>query len=172
MSSGLFRSLFSTARRASKAQGAPRQRELANRNRRLLLEPLEERRLMVVGANAIPTPVLTGAGFDGVVAYDIGTSIFAQSGCTGTLLTTGLHILTAAHCVDNNEVQTIDLGAPTAGSYQLQFGGQTTSAIAFNATSATIDAALEALPTIGVGNVRVTVGTSLTSVDFDVEFAG
>lgn len=55
-----------------------------------------------------------------------------------------------------NEVQTITLdGAPTGGTFTLTFDGQTTSAIAYNASAATVDAALEALSNIGSGDVTV-----------------
>lgn len=45
---------------------------------------------------------------------------------------------------------------PTAGDFTLTFGGQTTVNIAYNATPAQVQAALEALSTIGAGNVEVT----------------
>ena len=57
-----------------------------------------------------------------------------------------------------NEVQTIT-PAPavlTSGDFTLSFGGATTGPIPFNAAGADVDAALEALPTIGSGNVIVT----------------
>ncbi|MFF4547251.1 phage tail protein [Streptomyces sp. NPDC001406] len=56
------------------------------------------------------------------------------------------------------EQQTINLGAATAGTITITFDGQTTASIAFNATAATVQAALEALPNIGVGNIFVTGG--------------
>ena len=50
-------------------------------------------------------------------------------------------------------------GIPAAGStFTLTFNGATTTDIAFDATAADIDTALEALPTIGAGNVAVTGG--------------
>jgi len=56
-----------------------------------------------------------------------------------------------------NEKQTVTIsGSPTGGTFTLSFGGQTTSGIAYNAAAATVEAALEALSTIGAGNVRVT----------------
>ena len=57
---------------------------------RLTVEQLETRVVPIVGAYSIPAPVAPGSGFDGVV--NVG-------GCTGTLLATGRHILTAAHCL-------------------------------------------------------------------------
>lgn len=56
-----------------------------------------------------------------------------------------------------DEVATVTLdGSPGGGTFTLTFGGQVTSAIAYDATAATVEAALEALSTIGQGNVKVT----------------
>lgn len=55
-----------------------------------------------------------------------------------------------------NERQTVTVtGAPTGGTFTLSYGGQTTAAIAYNATSTTVQAALAGLSTIGTGNVSV-----------------
>jgi hypothetical protein len=48
--------------------------------------------------------------------------------------------------------------AATAGTYTLTVAGQTTAPIAWNASTAVIQAALEALSTVGVGNVSVAGG--------------
>jgi len=56
-----------------------------------------------------------------------------------------------------SEVQVITLtSTPTGGTFPLSFSGQTTSAIAWNASAATVDTALEALANIGAGNLSVT----------------
>jgi hypothetical protein len=56
-----------------------------------------------------------------------------------------------------NEVQTVTIsGGPTGGTITLTFDGQTTADIAYNATAATVESALEALSTIGYDNVTVT----------------
>lgn len=47
-------------------------------------------------------------------------------------------------------------GNPTGGTFTLSFGGQTTDPIAFNATAAAVQAALEALSTLDAGDVTVT----------------
>jgi hypothetical protein len=61
--------------------------------------------------------------------------------------------------VGTNEVQTITVtGTPTGGSFTVTFAGATTSAIAYNASAATVQAALEALATIGTNNVACTGG--------------
>lgn len=68
--------------------------------------------------------------------------------------------------VGANETQTITItGSPTGGTFTLTYAGQTTSAIAYNANAATIQAALEALSTIGAGNVNVT-GSGPFTVEF------
>jgi hypothetical protein len=46
-------------------------------------------------------------------------------------------------------------GSITGGTFRLTFNGEQTAAIAFNATAADVDAALEALSTVGAGNVAV-----------------
>lgn len=53
-----------------------------------------------------------------------------------------------------NEVQTLTINA-TGGTFTGTFGGQTTTALAYNATAAVVQAALEALSSIGSGNVAV-----------------
>ena len=56
-----------------------------------------------------------------------------------------------------NEKQVVYLsGPPTGGTFTLTFDGQTTGAIAFDASAATVDTALEALSNIGAGDVGVT----------------
>src|SRR5436853_3648613 len=62
-----------------------------------------------------------------------------------------------AELVGNDEVQTVTLGAGnTGGTFTITFGAQTTSALAFNATAAQVQTALEALSSIGLNNVLVT----------------
>ena len=56
-----------------------------------------------------------------------------------------------------NEVQTATItGAPTGGTFTLTFSGQTTAAIAFNATAAAVQSALEALSNVNPGDIKVT----------------
>lgn len=71
-----------------------------------------------------------------------------------------------------SEVQTITItGAPTGGTFTLTFDGQTTAAIAYNATAATVQTALEGLSKIGAGNVAVT-GGPLPGTALTVTFQG
>jgi hypothetical protein len=58
-----------------------------------------------------------------------------------------------------NEKQTIDITPdPTGGTFTLTWSGQTTAAIAWNASAATVQAALEALSNITPGDIRCTGG--------------
>ena len=53
-----------------------------------------------------------------------------------------------------NAVQTLSIsGTPTGGTFRLTYNGFTTANIAFNASAATVQAALEALASVGTGNV-------------------
>lgn len=78
--------------------------------------------------------------------------------------------------LSTNEVKTITItGTPTGGTFTLTYEGQTTAAIAFNANAAAVQAALEALSTIGVGNVLVAGGPgpgTPWTVTFQGLFAG
>lgn len=83
--------------------------------------------------------------------------------------------------MSTNATYTLTAGAspPTAGTFTLTKNAQTTSGIAFGATPATVKAALEALSTVGVGNVIVTAtvatGAGTLAVGnnvYKVEFVG
>lgn len=61
--------------------------------------------------------------------------------------------------VENNEVQTLSVtGTPTGGTFKLSFKGVTTGVIAFNSTAAALQALLEAVSTVGSGNVLCSGG--------------
>lgn len=71
-----------------------------------------------------------------------------------------------------NEVQTITgTGPPSSGTFTLSFGGQTTAAIAWNASAATVQAALELLTNIGSGNV-LGAGGALPGTPVTITFQG
>ena len=72
-----------------------------------------------------------------------------------------------------NTVQTITLtGAPTGGTFTLSYGGQTTSALAYNINAAALTTALSGLSSIGSGNVLVTEESGAVSGPWTVEFQG
>jgi len=64
-----------------------------------------------------------------------------------------------------NEMQQITIGA-TGGQFRLSFGGAQTADLPFDATGIQIRTALEALPTIGVGNVLVSRFESQVELQF------
>lgn len=71
-----------------------------------------------------------------------------------------------------NEVQTVTItGGPTGGTFTLTFDTQTTSPIAYNATAADVQAALEALSNIEPGDVTCT-GGPLPGTAVTVTFGG
>src|SRR4051794_10883155 len=70
---------------------------------------------------------------------------------SGSLLASGTN---AATLGGTNEVQTVTItGTPTGGTFTLTYDGATTTGIAFNASAATVAAAVAALPNVGTGNV-------------------
>jgi len=73
--------------------------------------------------------------------------------------------------VGTNEKVTLTGGGTGLTSYTLTFGGQTTASIAAAANATAIRQALEALSTIGVGNVLVT-GGPVTSTPVQITFTG
>lgn len=63
---------------------------------------------------------------------------------------------TTAGVANVNEVQTIKLACPSGGTFTLTFSSQTTSTLAYNASTATVQSALQALSSINGANVNVT----------------
>ena len=62
-----------------------------------------------------------------------------------------------------DEQQTVRTTNATGGTFTLTFKGQTTAPIPFNATGAQIDAALEALSTVGANNIQTSGGPANTA---------
>ncbi|MFD7980192.1 hypothetical protein [Streptomyces sp. NPDC059071] len=89
----------------------------------------------------------------------------------GKNTTTGLY---EPYAAVTNEVQTVTItGAPTGGTFTLTFNGQTTAAIAFNASAAAVKTALEALTNINPGDVTVTGNAgSPCTVTFGGQYLG
>lgn len=76
------------------------------------------------------------------------------------------------------EVQTLTIGGtPTGGTFTLSYKGFTTTPISWTATDATlisdVDAALEALPSIGTGGITAADGTLTSGIGtITLTFAG
>jgi hypothetical protein len=70
-----------------------------------------------------------------------------------------------------NAEQTLFLiGNPTGGSFTISFGGDTTTAIPWDANASAVQSALQALPSIGTGNVNVVADPSPQA--YDLQFTG
>lgn len=70
-----------------------------------------------------------------------------------------------------DEVQSVEVGGATGGTLRLTFNGQTTAAIAFDATAAVVVAALEALTNVAPGDV-VGGGGPLNTAPVTLTFGG
>lgn len=95
------------------------------------------------------------------------------SDAAGVLIPSGTHvsILGGPYNSTTEEIQTLTEGGSGLTSFTLTFGGQTTASIDDDATAVQVQAALEALSTIGAGNVEVT-GGPLGTGPFSVKFVG
>ena len=62
-----------------------------------------------------------------------------------------------------DEQQTVRVTNATGGTFTLTFNGQTTAPLAWNATAAQVDAALEALSNVGANNVQTSGGPVQTA---------
>ncbi len=117
-----------------------------------------------------PLPGVVTIAFQGAFAGEnipqITVSVAELTGATVATSTGGAAEIPEVPAV--NEVQTIS-GTPTA-DYTLTFGADTTASILSTATAADVQAALEALPGIGAGNVAVTDGPPPAT--FTVTFQG
>lgn len=107
-----------------------------------------------------------GTGHMQTVTLDLDTFDFAAT-FTDKVLPSGLVLgkITASGMygpykdAGTNEVQTLTItGTPTGGTFTLNYAGQVTTAIAYNASAATVQAALVALSNIGPNDVVVTGG--------------
>lgn len=72
----------------------------------------------------------------------------------------------------SNEVQRITLTGATTGTFQVTFKGFSTGNIPITATALTIQGILEALPSIGVGNVRVTKSGTVVTLTYQGALGG
>jgi len=89
-----------------------------------------------------------------------------------TVGTTTTNRMISLQTIPQNEVQTLTItGTPTGGTFTLTFSGQTTSAIAYNASASTVQTALIALSNIAPGDV-VCTGGNLPGTPIVITFGG
>jgi hypothetical protein len=106
---------------------------------------------VIVGAITTTSAALSWTAIGNAQSFQVQQSI--DGGVTWTNIAAG-----------TNAVWTLAFGGTvTGGTFTVSYGGQTTSAIAYNATAAQVQAALQSLSTIGSGNVTVTGGPGPTS---------
>ena len=65
-------------------------------------------------------------------------------------------IVTTTLGTGTNEIQIVTITGATGGTFTLSFGGYTTSALAYNASAATVQTAFTGLTSVGSGNATVT----------------
>lgn len=95
--------------------------------------------------------------------------IYEFRSTVGTVTTNRLISL---QTIPQNEVQTLTItGTPTGGTFTLTYSGQTTSAIAYNASASTVQTALIALSNLDVGDV-VCTGGNLPGTPVVMTFGG
>jgi hypothetical protein len=118
-------------------------------------------------------PFLSG-GIVGDFTVENGAVTFTLTGANtknGNAWGTGPYAV-ALSSGGTNEVQTATItGVPTGGTFTLTYAGQTTGTIAYNATAAVVQTALEALSNIGVGDVAVTGGPG-PATPYTITFTG
>lgn len=105
------------------------------------------------GTEVTQTVTLDTSAFTANTHYPNG---YVPSGTVLARLANGLYGPYAGNAA---EAQTVTItGAPTGGTFTLTYRGETTAAIAYNATAAAVKTALEGLPSIVPGDVTVTGG--------------
>lgn len=120
-----------------------------------------------VTASLVPPGMVCASNVTLTLTHSLGGT--NASGATSIVIPAGSTQATATRVTDSSAVQTITItGAPTGGTFPLTFAGQTTSGLAFNATTAVVQTALQGLSSIGSGNA--TVGGS--AGNYVVTFAG
>lgn len=88
----------------------------------------------------------------------LGFNRTAEQSVGGSMIGRAFDVSTYYMSGNDRETLTAAASPPTAGTFTLTVAAQTTAAIAFGATPATVQAALELLSTVGAGNVKVSLG--------------
>jgi hypothetical protein len=118
------------------------------------------------GTGAVDDTTLAAAG----TVMGIDTLALLPSGTivpVGARFTTaGIDTVRTVTATQNSTVYTIDVSAATAGTFTITHAGDTTSGLAYDATDAVVEAALEGLAGIGTGNVTVSLAASVYTITF------
>ncbi|MBF9135318.1 hypothetical protein I0C86_41445 [Plantactinospora sp. S1510] len=122
------------------------------------------------GTEFTRTITLHLASFTANVHYPNG---FIPSGIVIAKITSGTGTgLYGPYAGSTSEAQTVTItGTPTGGTFTLTWDGQTSGAIAYNATASAVQTALEAMSNINPGDVSVSGGPG-PGTPYVVAFAG
>lgn len=121
---------------------------------------------VVQKAARLPLPY----GLDSVVAWRPEGDRWAAGGVDFEVGTCDPASGFGSYVCEVNEVQTVTQGGGLT-SYTITFSGQTTGAIAADATAAQIQTALEALSNVNPGDVSVTKAGSVVTIEFTGQYA-
>jgi hypothetical protein len=117
--------------------------------------------------NEVQTVTISGAPTGGNFKLTFSGQTTADIPYNASALQVHTALLALSNIGGASEVQTVTItGSPTGGTFTLTLGGQTTPALAYNATASAVQSALEALSTIGAGNVTVTLAGSVYTCSF------
>lgn len=117
--------------------------------------------------NAVADPSISGVLNSPVVQPVSALCTFTPRLPKGQLFYIKDYLITNAY----NALQVVNLlGVPTGGTWTLTYGVDTTTALAWDATPSQVQTALEALDSIGSGNVAVVADVEPEA--YDVEFTG
>lgn len=83
--------------------------------------------------------------------------------------TAGIAAIRTVTASKGGTVYTLDMSVPTAGTFTVSVGGQTTSALAYDLTASALQTAIEGLSTVGSGNVAVTEATDVYTITFQAD---
>lgn len=136
-----------------------------------------------VGATGGPSTLNLGQTYEDLVAEQIAMAAGAELSQQECSITTSIaeHTMTNLRMLMNqlnaggvNEVETISLGSASAGTVTITFAGQTTGPIAYNASAAAVQTALESLSNVDPGDVVVTGGPlpAAVTLTFGGQYAG
>jgi hypothetical protein len=126
----------------------------------------------VAGGSELDIDQILTAGTNQLVAVSYGPAGNSAGNLQGIVIYSNQNCTIVTNGSGAADVQTITItGTPTGGTFVLGFNGKITAPIAYNASAATVQTALQALTTIGSGNVTCT-GGSLPGTAVVCTFAG
>jgi hypothetical protein len=159
-------------RNAQRKKGSALASSLNDDNQSLAILGRDWREIQMIDNTTIPggfLDLVPARDTHRIFVYRDSASMAFAINLTATDLQPGMKFmfvnLSAAETAGTNEQQTVTISA-AGGTFTISFGGYTTVALAFNAIASVVQAALEALPSIGTNNVLVGLGGSVYTLTF------